>query len=120
MASRAETFVAPGVRLEWQPDRWNGWRVNAWRPHASMTFTDRQALLGFLNLPPKTPTGDLIRGWLDSLIATVPAEPQALEPEQADALAELSAELLAKGFGPECHGEGLDPSDPNYASRTVI
>lgn len=120
MASRAETFVAPGVRLEWQFDRWNGWRVHAWRPHVSRSFTDRQALLQFVRWPPKTPTGDLIRGWLDSLIATVTTDAQAVESEQAAAPTELSAELLATGFGPECHGEGLDPSDPNYATRTVI
>jgi len=30
----------------------------------------------------------------------------------------LSPELLATGFGPEAHG--LDESDPNYLTRTVI
>jgi hypothetical protein len=113
--SRKETFVAPGLRLEWEHDRWNGWRVTAWRPHVSQVFTDRKTLLKFINWPPKTPTGDLIRGWIDGLIEQTPK--QSLDTAAAEA---LSPELLATGFGPEVFAGELDPSDPNYQSRTVI
>lgn len=109
--SRKESLVAPGIRLEWEYDRWNGWRVTAWRPHVSMVFNDRKALMKFINWPPKTPTGDLIRGWLDGLIEHVASKPQpALETgsEQAS----LSPELMATGFGPEVFVGELDVSDP--------
>jgi hypothetical protein len=114
--SRKETFVAPGVRLEWQLDRWNGWRVTAWRPHVSQVFTDRKALLKFINWPPKTPTGDLIRGWIDGQIEQ--AGSNAAEMQAGDN--PLSPELLATGFGPEVFAGELDTSDPNYQCRTVI
>ncbi len=117
--ARTETFVAPGVRLEWQHDRWNGWRVNAWKPNVSMTFTDRKALLKFISWPTKTPTGDLIRGWIDGQIAQVTAL-SADDTEPAPTESALSPELLATGFGPEVFAGELDPSDPNYQTRTVL
>lgn len=114
--SRKETFVAPGLRLEWEHDRWNGWRVTAWRPHVSQVFTDRKALLKFINWPPKTPTGDLIRGWIDGLIEQV----AAITPNTSAAAEALSPELLATGFGPEVFAGDLDTTDPNFQCRTVI
>lgn len=65
---KSELFVAPGLRLEWQEDG-GSWRVIAWRPHLSQGFSDRSELLRFVRWPASTPTGQLIRGWLDAQIA---------------------------------------------------
>ena len=93
-----------------QWDRWNGALFIAWKPSVSMAFRERKALLKFVAWPPKTPTGDRFREWLNSFDKPATAEPTPVAPE-------LSPELLATGFGPECH---LDESDPNYQTRTVI
>ena len=106
---KRELFEAPGLRVERQWDRWNGALFIAWKPHVSMAFRERKALLKFVSWPTKTPTGDRFREWLNSFEQQEP-EPQAPDPA-------LSDELLATGFGPECH---LDESDPNFQTRTVI
>jgi hypothetical protein len=116
--SRKETFVAPSVRLEWDYDRWNGWRVTAWRPHITGVFTNREALLKFINWPSKTPTGDLIRGWIDSQIEQVGAAGGAVASNSR--LPNGIPELLATGFGPEVFDGELDTTDPNHQTRTVI
>jgi hypothetical protein len=108
---KADTFTAPGLLVVRQWDRWNGALFIAWKPSVSMAFRERKALLKFVAWPIKTPTGDRFREWLNSF------EPQAPEPAAATKSPELSPELLATGFGPECH---LDESDPNYQTRTVI
>lgn len=118
--AKTERFVAPGVWLEWHYDRGNGWRVHAWRPHASATFNERRGLLRFIAWPAKTPTGDLIRGWLDGLIASVGNPPAAESSSDPQPESTLSPELLATGFGPEVFAGELDPSDPNYQCRTVL
>lgn len=106
---KRETFEAPGLRVERQWDRWNGALFIAWKPYVSMAFRERKPLLKFVAWPTKTPTGDRFREWLNSFEQQKP-EPQVPEPA-------LSEELLATGFGPECH---LDEADPNYQTRTVI
>jgi hypothetical protein len=100
---KAERFTAPGLWIERRWDRWNGAMFIAWRPHVSMAFSDRRALLRFVAWPAKTPTGDALRAWLDQQEAATP-EPEA--PAPAD----------ASGFGPPA----LDPTDPNYETRTII
>lgn len=136
MATTSPVFSAPGLRLEWRYDRWNSWSVVAWKPHTSRIFNDRKALLRFIAWPVKTPTGDLIRGWLDAHLAAIASQqpqeaPAAVGVERSHlSLAEsphqaamgLTAQQLATGFGPECHAgeQALDPSDPNYQTRTVI
>ena len=72
-----------------------------------MWFKDRKAMLKFVAWPPKTPTGDRLREWLNSFVND---EPKTVTDG-------LTAEAVATGFGPECH---LDESDPNYATKTVI
>lgn len=106
---KRELFEAPGLRVERQWDRWNGALFIAWKPHVSMAFRERKPLLKFVAWPVKTPTGDRFREWLNSFEQQQP-EPKAPDPA-------LSKELLATGFGPECH---LDESDPNFQTRTVI
>lgn len=115
---KRETFEAPGLRVERQWDRWNGALFIAWKPHVSMAFRERKLLLKFVAWPTKTPTGDRFREWLNSF----EQQPNETEPLTSPPLvqgseASLSQELLATGFGPECH---LDESDPNYQTRTVI
>jgi hypothetical protein len=107
---KAETFTAPGLLVVRQWDRWNGALFIAWKPNVSMAFRERKQLLKFVAWPAKTPTGDRFREWLNSF------EQQKTEPAPEPA-PDLSAELLATGFGPECH---LDETDPNYQTRTVI
>ena len=107
---KADTFTAPGLLVVRQWDRWNGALFIAWKPNVSMAFRERKQLLKFVAWPVKTPTGDRFREWLNSF------EQQQPEPAPEPAPA-LSAEVLATGFGPECH---LDETDPNYQTRTVI
>ena len=114
--SRVQRFLCPGaVFIERQVDRWNGESFIAWVPHVSTGFTDRKALLRFVNWPSKTPTGDAIREWLKGFDPVVDSEPSAPDPQPALL---LSDELLATGFGPEVHA--LNESDPNHLTRTII
>jgi hypothetical protein len=105
MAVKPETFTAPGLLVVRQWDRWNGALFIAWKPSVSMAFRDRKALLKFVAWPAKTPTGDRFREWL------------AAAEQAPEAAAAPAVDLLATGFGPECH---LDETDPNHATRTVI
>ena len=107
---KSDVFKAPGLLVVRQWDRWNGALFIAWKPSVSMAFRERKQLLKFVAWPVKTPTGDRFREWLNSF--------EQQKPELvAEPTSELSAEVLATGFGPECH---LDESDPNYQTRTVI
>lgn len=100
---KQEHFEAPGLRVIRQYDRWNGALYLAWKPHVSMAFRDSKELLKFCSWPSKTPTGDRLREWLKSFDDT----------DQAKQLPDRK-ELLATGFGPECHD--ID----NDNTRTVI
>lgn len=107
--ARAELFTGPTIRIESRRDH-NGRSYTAWKPHVSMWFDERKALLRWLGWPAKTPTGDAIRAWLNDLESS---DQQRQQPRPDG----LSPELLATGFGPEAH---LDESDPNFQTRTVI
>lgn len=107
---KRDLFQAHGVYILRQWDRWNGASFIAWKPYVSVICADRKALLKFISWPPKTPTGDRIREWLNGFEQQAPTTTEA-PPQQ------LSEEVLATGFGPECH---LDESDPNHNTRTVI
>lgn len=95
-----DVFLAKGLRVERRHDRWNGVSYLAWRPHVSMLFTDRKELLRFIAWPPKTPTGDALRSWLNGPTAKPEPSPEAPPAE-------------ASGFGP-------DPDDPTHNTRTII
>jgi len=111
---KRETFEAKGLRVETWRD-YNGRHFICWKPLTSVYISGRKELLRFIAWPPKTPTGDSLRSWLDSLQAT-DAEREA---RSHDPQAELpsTGDLLATGFGPECH---LDEGDPNFQTKTVI
>lgn len=106
---KAEVFTAPGLRVERQEDKWNGALYLAWKPNVSQCFRNRKDLLKFVAWPAKTPTGDRFREWLNSFEEPV-SQPEPAAPA-------LPQELLATGFGPECH---LDENDPNHNTRTII
>ena len=108
---KAETFKAPGLIVVRQWDRWNGALFIAWKPNVSMAFRERKLLLKFVGWPAKTPTGDQFREWLNSFDVN---EMVVDDPQPALLLTD---DLLATGFGPECH---LDETDPNYQTKTVI
>ena len=108
---KADTFRAPGLIVVRQWDRWNGALFIAWKPSVSMAFRERKQLLKFVGWPAKTPTGDQFREWLKSFDVN---ETAVDDPQPSLA---LTNELLATGFGPECH---LDETDPNYQTKTVI
>jgi hypothetical protein len=105
---KSDTFTAPGLLVTRQWDRWNGALFIAWKPSVSMAFRERKALVRFVDWPAKTPTGDRFREWLASF------EQQA--PEPAPDASKLSPDVMATGFGPECH---LDETDPNCQTRTI-
>jgi hypothetical protein len=69
-------------------------------------------VLAFYKWPAKTPTGDALRAWLQDLERRDAAKaPQARQEG-------LSDEIKATGWGPEANG--LDESDPQFQTRTVI
>jgi hypothetical protein len=92
---KRESFTAGGIRIETWTD-YNGRHFTAWKPHVSVYCQTRKDLLRFAAWPTKTPTGDSLRSWLDSLEAS-DIQRKAPIVEQDDAL------LKATGFGPECH-----------------
>jgi hypothetical protein len=107
---KPQLFSSSGVRIESRRDH-NGRIYLAWKPHASMWFNDRRSLLRWLAWPIKTPTGDALRAWLDELESS----DKGVKPKATEG---LSAEHIATGFGPEVHG--VDESDPNHQTRTII
>jgi hypothetical protein len=105
--ARVTRFVRPTLWVESSRDL-NGRHYVAWQPSESRGFSDRKSLLRWLSWPPKTQTGDELRAWLDELEAAPAPAPSA---PVGDANVEAS-------FDPLAHG--LDESDPQHATRTVI
>ncbi len=87
----------------------NGRYFIAYSGGASVFCREAAELRRFLKLPKGLPMRESLESWLASL------SDQDAKREAPPAAA--SAELLATGFGPECH---LDESDPNHATRTII
>ena len=122
---KRDAFTAGGLRIETARDGMGRWFV-CWKPHVSVYLRQRRELLKFAAWPAKTPTGDALRSWLDSLEqmdqerVSKSADPLTSEPLTDGTSPSLSQELLATGFGPEVFAGELDASDPNYQSRTVI
>lgn len=50
----------------------------AWKPDKSAFCIDRSSLLKWLSWPPKTPTGDALREWLNDLDAQELAKKSAV------------------------------------------
>lgn len=106
---KRERLQTRGLWIETSCD-WNGRWFIAWKPDVSQLFRDTRAMLRWLAWPVKTPTGDSIRSWIASL--------EAADAERnANAAMPAREEVLATGFGPECH---LDETDPNHNTRTII
>ena len=112
---KREAFVAGGLRIETARD-WDGRWFIAWKPHVSQYFRDPKVMLRWVAWPVKTPTGDSLRSWIASLTAA-DAERKTTASVVEGSAPNLSQEVLATGFGPECH---LDESDPNHNTRTII
>jgi hypothetical protein len=76
-----------------------------YRSGTSVFCMDLPSLYRFLGLTDKNPCRQLLDDWLAELDAPVAKEPDM-------------AAIKATGFGPECHG--LDETDPNYKTKTII
>lgn len=105
--AKTETFTATSLRIEAQRQD-TGWHFYAWRPGTSQAFCSAASLLRWAKWPSKTPTGDALRQWLAGLEG-------APQPEPAPAVAHAA---VPGSFDPLVHG--LDESDPNHQTRTVI
>lgn len=105
---RETLHLQHGISIETGRD-FNGRFFIAYAKGASVFVRDHKELRQFLRLPAKTPSRESLDSWLASLSHwDDQKEGPATPPKE---------ELLATGFGPECH---LDESDPNYQTKTVI
>ena len=89
---------------------WNGRWFIAYSSGASIFLREPKELRRFLKVAKGLPMREALDSWLASL---ADMDAKRKQPEQQG----LSDEVLATGFGPECH---LDESDPNHQTRTVI
>lgn len=99
----------------------NGRAFIAYSSGCSMLFRDRKALVRWLKVPRSIPMRASLDSWLDSLEAadqervSKSAEPLTSDSPDVQTSPSLSQELLATGFGPECHDE-----DPTANTRVII
>jgi hypothetical protein len=93
---------------------WNGRFYIVYSNNASVFLRCSKDVRKWLKLPSKIPSREAYDSWIASLEAADAARGKKAEPVAEG----LSDELLATGFGPEAHG--LDESDPNHNTRTVI
>jgi len=108
MAKR-DAFTAGGLRIEtW----YDGERhFICWKPDVSVYRRTRKEVLQFAAWPIKTPTGDSLRAWLTSL--------DAMDAERKAPVVQHVGDANVEGsFDPLAHG--LDESDPQFQTRTVI
>jgi hypothetical protein len=102
---------------------WNGRFYIVYSNNASVFLRCSKDVRKWLKLPSKIPSREAYDSWIASLEAadqervSKKAQPLTSEPLMEGKSPNLSHELLATGFGPECH---LDESDPNHNTRTVI
>jgi hypothetical protein len=87
-----------------------------WRPDVSIYCRTRKEVLKFAAWPIKTPTGDALRAQLDSWEAMdrerrAPVDAQKKTPKPADVNLQQTWDPLA---------DGLDQSDPQFQTRSVI
>jgi hypothetical protein len=93
---------------------WNGRFYICYRPHTSLLLDNRKAVLKWAGYPAQTPT----RADLDAWLQAVESADTERQEAKAPAATGPSPEVLATGFGPEAHG--LDDTDPNHNTRTII
>jgi hypothetical protein len=88
----------------------------------SAMFCDRKELVRWLKVPKSIPMRASLDSWLDSLEAadqervSKSAQPLTSKAPVQQTSPSLSQELLATGFGPECH----DEEDPTANTRVII
>jgi len=88
----------------------NGRYYIAYRSGAAVFIREQSGLRRFLKIPKGIPMRDALDSWLASLADMDAARKK---PEKQG----ISDEVLATGFGPECH---LDEEDPNFNTKTII
>jgi hypothetical protein len=121
MARREVFSPSRGIRIETSKD-WSGRYYICWQPGASIFVRTRKEVIKFFGWPIKTPTGDALRVWLTDMEAADAEREAAKAPVVVNETGSgdpqpallLTDELLATGFGPECH----DVDNAN--TRTVI
>jgi len=107
MAKR-DAFVANGIRIETARDWTSRWFV-CWKPNVSIYCRTRKEVLKFAAWPTKTPTGDALRAWLDSL--------EAMDAERKGVTAEPVGDANVEGsFDPLAHEE----EDPALSTKMVL
>lgn len=107
---RERLHLGSGTMIETGRD-WNG---RFWIGHSkgcAMFFRDAKALRRFLKLPQGIPSRASFDSWIESLAAADAARTGAVEAHVGDANVEGS-------FDPLAHG--LDDTDPNHNTRTII
>ena len=109
MSLRSFLSLGGNMTVESFVEKWNGRVYIGYTKGTSGFFDSPKALRRFLKLPLKTPSREKLDAWLASF---EPADTAGVQPDPQ--------QLAATGFGPEHHGDELDPSDPNHATRTVI
>jgi hypothetical protein len=115
---KRERLHLPGLMTVETGRDWSGRWFIGYAKGASAMFRDAKALRRFLKLPPKTTSREALDSWVASLEAADTAKQRTIsDTSETQTDTSLSEELLATGFGPECH---LDESDPNHQTRTVI
>jgi hypothetical protein len=108
-------FSSPGILIDADLDL-SGRYFTTWRPHVSQHFRDSKALLRWMAWPPKTPTGDALRQWLEEVRA---ADAARREPVSAAGDANVAGSFDPLAHEAPAH-EALDASDANHATRTII
>lgn len=103
--------LSPYTSIETSLDG-NGRYWIAYSGGASVFIRDTKELRKFLKLPKGIPCRERFDEWMREIQAADDARRERREEREG-----LSEEVIATGFGPECH---LDESDPNFATRTVI
>ena len=117
---KRDAFEAKGIRVETSRDFDGRW-FTVWKPNASIYCRTRTAVLRFVAWPAKTPTGDSLRAWLDSLAdmdqerVSKSAEPlTGMDAERTSNLTE-NRSSLGDGWDPLAHEE-----DPALSTKMVL
>ena len=117
---KRDAFVANGIRVETSRDFDGRW-FTVWKPDVSIYCRTRKEVLRFAAWPTKTPTGDALRAWLDSLAdmdqerVSKSAEPlTSMDAERTSNLTE-NRSSLGDSWDPLAHEE-----DPALSTRMVL
>ena len=108
---KSERLHAKGLWIDTNYDM-NGRYWIAWKPNVTRVFRDSKEMIKWLAWPPKTPTGDALRCWVNSLL-----DEDSKRKTRPKPIGDANVE---NSFDPLAHDSGIDESDPNFATRTVI